>query len=174
MKKQRAFTLVELLISMAVLMILIFIASQDYSALFSKQALTASGERLYQFLSLAKSQSIKLNKKVYVHFCQEGTTQSWGMALSDNMRCDCFTENSCLLNGQQHSAELSDGKLVFTSSDDITFTGLQTSYNPMRFSVNAGSITLTDSHGYKLKVIQSAMRLRICTPERDLLGYKKC
>lgn len=155
-------------------MILIFIASQDYSRLFSRQALTISGEKLYQFLGLAKSQSIKFNKKVYVHFCQQGNTQAWKMALSENASCDCFVENSCLLNGQQQSTTLSDGKLVFTSSDDITFTGLQASYNTMRFSVNSGSVTLTDLHGYKLKVIQSTMRLRICTPDGNLLGYKQC
>ena len=174
MKKQNAFTLIELLISLAVLMILIFIASQDYSRFFSRQALQASGENLYQFLGLAKSQSIKFNKKVYVHFCQKANTQAWDMAISEDTSCDCFVENSCVLNGQQQISSLNDGKLVFTSSSDITFSGLQASYNPMRFSVNSGSITLTDNDGYKLSVIQSAMRLRICTPDGDLLGYKQC
>ncbi|WP_022940879.1 GspH/FimT family pseudopilin [Psychromonas hadalis] len=174
MQKQSAFTLIELLISMAVLMILISVASQSYNRLFAHQALTASGERLYQFLRLANSQSVKYNKKVYVHFCQQGTTDRWMMALSEQSACDCFTDNSCLLDGLQQRAELSDGKLVSTSVDDITFNGLQASYNPMRFSVNAGSVILKDNNGYKLKVIQSTMRLRICTPNGPQLGYKQC
>lgn len=174
MKKQKGFTLIELLIAMSVLMILISIASPAYNQLFSKQALVASGERLFQFLGFAKSQSIKYNKKVYVHFCQQGSTQKWRMAMSEDTSCDCFVENSCVLNGAQHNVILSDGNLVFTSPSDITFTGLQASYNPMRFSVNAGSITLSDNNGYKLKVTQSVMRLRICTPESEQLGYKQC
>lgn len=174
MRKQQAFTLMELLITMTVLMILISVASQNYNSLFAHQALGKSGERLYQFLRLANVESIKLNKKVYVHFCQQQTSDRWLMALSEQSSCDCFIENSCLLSGLQQRAELSDGKLVSTSTDDITFNGLQASYSPMRFTVNAGSITLSDNTGYKLKVIQSAMRLRICTPNGDQLGYKQC
>lgn len=174
MNNQHAFSLIELLTSMAVLMILISVASQSYNSLFAHQALVASGEKLYHFLRLANSQSVKYNKKVYVHFCQQGTTDRWMMALSEHGACDCFTENSCLLDGLQQVTELSDGKLVSTSTDDINFGGLQASYNPMRFSVNAGSIILTDNKGYKLKVIQSTMRLRICAPNGPQLGYKSC
>lgn len=174
MQKQRAFTIIELLISLTVLMILISVATPAYNYLFSQQALVASGERLYQFLRLASVESRKQNKKIYVHFCQRGTTQEWAMAMSEDNSCQCFIENSCLVNGVQQRATLSDGDLVSTSIDDITFTGSQASYNPMRFTVNAGSITLSNTAGYKLKVIQSTMRLRICTPESAQLGYKQC
>ena len=174
MQTQKAFTLIELLICLAVLMILISVASVNYNNLFSQQALVASADKLYHFLVLAKSQSIKYNKKVYVHFCQLGTTDEWRMAQSENGSCDCFSVNSCTVNGVQYNETLSDGKRVFTSESDITFTGLQASYNPMRFSVNAGSITLRDDNGHTLKVIQSAMRLRLCAPDLDQLGYKKC
>ena len=174
MKGEKAFTLIELLITLAVLMILITFANQSYHQLFSQQALVASTDRLYQFLGLAKSQSIKYNKKVFVHFCQQGATQEWRMAQSENSSCDCFVQDNCLVNGVEYNQILSDGKLVFISENDITFTGLQASYSSMRFSVNAGSITLNDDRGNKLKVIQSIMRLRICSPDGDRLGYKKC
>lgn len=174
MFKQCAFTLVELLISLAVLMILASVASQSYNQLFTQQALVASTENLYQFLVFAKSESIKYNQKVYVHFCQNGTSNEWRMAQSDQPACDCFVANSCLLNGVQHNQQLTDGKLVFTSSSDISFTGLQASYNPMRFSVNAGSVILSDNSGNRLKVIQSAMRLRVCAPDNKQLGYEQC
>ncbi|MCP4321846.1 MAG: prepilin-type N-terminal cleavage/methylation domain-containing protein [Alteromonadales bacterium] len=174
MQKQRAFTLVELIIALAVLLILFSVATPAYNYLFSQQELVSSAERLYLFLRLANAESRKQNKKVYVHFCQLGATQEWSMALSESSSCNCYIESSCLLNGQQQRSMLSDGNLVSTSVDDITFTGLQASYNPMRFTVNAGSITLSDSSGHKLKVIQSAMRLRICAPEGAQLGYKQC
>lgn len=174
MKAEKAFTLIELMMTTTLLVILISVASQNYHQLFSQQALVASAERLYQFLDLAKSESIKYNMKVYVHFCQNGETQEWKMAMSEQGSCDCFVENSCLLNGLQKNAILSDGRLVYTSSDDITFTGQQASYNPMRFSVNAGSIVFHDNADGKLKVIQSAMRLRICSPDNDQFGYKRC
>tara|TARA_R110001583_G_scaffold10698_3_gene49060 strand:+ start:620 stop:1144 length:525 start_codon:yes stop_codon:yes gene_type:complete len=174
MKKQRAFTLIEMLIAMAVLLILMSVASQSYHHLFAHQALVSSAEKLYQFLRLAKEESIKQNKKVYVHFCENSTTPEWRMALSETSSCDCFIQNSCLLNGAHQNVSLSDGKFVFTSATDITFSGLKVSYNSMRFSVNAGSVTLNDSDNNTIKVIQSAMRLRICTPNSARLGYPKC
>ena len=174
MKKQNAFTLIELLIAMAVLLILIAVGSQSYHRLFAHQALVASAERLYQFLKLANEEAIKENKKVYVHFCQKAAASEWRMALSETSSCDCFIENSCLLNGKEQSSTLTDGKFVFTSDADITFSGNKVSYNTMRFSINAGSVTLKDSDNNTIKVIQSAMRLRICTPNSARLGYQAC
>jgi len=174
MKKQRAFTLLELLISLSLLMILISIAAPAYHHLFSQQALITSADKLYHFLVLAKSQSIKLNKKVYVHFCKHPTTNEWRMAQSEEASCDCFSKNSCLVNGAQFNEQLSDGKLVFVAEGGITFTGLQASYSTMRFSVNTGSITLTDNSNQKLKIIQSVTRLRICALGNTKLGYEKC
>ena len=83
MKNKRAFTLVELLMSMALLMILISISSPAYQYLFSQRALINSSEQLYQFLRLANLTSVKNNKKVYVHFCQWQSTNVWRMALSE-------------------------------------------------------------------------------------------
>ena len=174
MKNQRAFTLIELLITMTVLVILMTVANQSYQHLFARQALVSSAEKLYQFLRLANEESIKQNEKVYVHFCQNGTTPEWRMALSDSNSCDCFVENSCSLNGLQHNAIMADGKYVFTSSADITFSGSKVSFNSIRFSVNAGSVKLKDNNDNSIKVIQSAMRLRICTPNSDRLGYQQC
>ncbi|MFT7054365.1 MAG: type IV fimbrial biogenesis protein FimT, partial [Psychromonas sp.] len=40
--------------------------------------------------------------------------------------------------------------------------------------VNAGSVTLHDNNGNKLQVIQSSMRLRLCSPDTAQLGYEQC
>lgn len=174
MLKSNAFTMVELLISVLILIILITLSAPSFHALFSQQILLTSTKRLHHFLAFANSQSIKLNQKVYVHFCEKESTSAWRMALSDQTSCDCYVANHCLVNGQEFNQSLSDGQWVLITPSDVTFTGLQASYNAMRFSVNSGSITLNDSYGHRLKVIQSTMRLRICAPDNDLMGYKKC
>lgn len=173
-RKNGGFTLLELLIALAVLGILISAGVAAYSGIFAQQALAQKTERLYHFLSLAKSQAIKQNQKVFVHFCPLAVEGAWKMAMSDLSACNCSIANSCLLNGVEVSEVLSDGKKLFTSASDITFSGDQASYSAMRFSVNAGSVTLSDVNGRKLKVIQSIMRLRICSPDQAQLGYKKC
>lgn len=167
-------TFFELTISLAILAILMTIGIASYSGTFSQQALINRSERIYHFLRLANTQAVKFNRKVYVKFCQSNTTDAWKMAMSAHSGCDCFTLNSCLLDGLEVIEDVADGKTLLTSAADITFSNEQASYSPMRFGINTGSITLTETHGAKLKVIQSTMRLRICSPEKEQLGYAKC
>jgi type IV fimbrial biogenesis protein FimT len=168
------FTLIELIVTLAILVILISIGISSYNGIFSQQELIQRTERIYHFLRLANSQSIKLNKKVYVHFCQLDNTGVWKMAMAEQSSCDCFTASSCLINGLERVEDLADGKIILTSPSDVKFLGEQVSYRPMRFSINPGSITLSDKNGANLKVIQSRMRLKICSPGKEQFGYKKC
>lgn len=173
-RNSAGFTLIELMVSLAILMILIFIGISSYERIFSQQELIQRTARLYHFLRLANSQSIKLNKKVYVRFCQLGNTGVWKMAMADQSSCDCFVASSCLINGLEKIEDLADGEVIFTSPSEVKFSGKQVSYSPIRFRVNPGSITLRNKNGASLKVIQSRMRLKICSPDEDQLGHNKC
>ncbi len=172
--KHRGFTLIELLVGITVLLILVSISVSNYSALLAERTLIQKTEHLYHFLRLAKTQAIQDNKKIYVHFCQDGDTEIWKMAMADTAVCDCYTADSCLVNGLNKVEQLTDGKTLFAAKTDITFSAKKVSYKPMRFGVNAGSVTLHDGNNNKLKVIQGVMRLRICSPGRARLGYQKC
>ena len=186
MHHSKGITLIELLITLLILSILVAIGIPSYRRLFSQQALIQQTEKLYHFLQLANSEAIKQNQKMYVHFCKSPSSNQWKMALTKQTHCSCFTLNSCLLtdindeNGREVIEDLADGKQVtLTSSqasqtDDITFAGDQASYGPMRFSVNAGSIILTDLNGNQLKVMQSTTRLKICSLGSAKMGYPKC
>ena len=186
MKKRTGFTLIELLITILVLSILVTIGVPSYNRFFSQQALTQQTEKLYHFLRLANSEAIKQNQKVFVHFCKSPTTTQWKMAMTKQSSCSCYTANSCLLtdvngeNGREVIEQLADGKKVTLSSiededdKDIRFVGEQVSYSPMRFSVNAGSIILTDLNNNKLRVVQSLHRLKICSPDSAKMGYPAC
>jgi len=184
MQKCNAFTFIEILISMAILVILASIATASYKHILSQQALVASTQQLYQFLTLAKSHAIKNNQQIYVHFCQQGSSQIWRMAQSTDAYCDCFESNKsssnfCSINGEQFNQPLTDGNFVLVS--EINFGGRTlpaaqyTSYNTMRFSTDNGHLTLTDSDNeHALTVMQSKVRLRICADGSDQLGYPAC
>ena len=111
-------------------------------------------------------------QKIYVQFCKQQS--AWRIGMSDTASCDCFTENSCQLDGIEKVQILADGEKVFTNESDIRFTNLQASYGALRFSVETGSIILTSRDNKRLSVIQSAMRLRICAPDGESLGFKQC
>jgi len=172
--KHHAFTLIEVLLSMLILTILISFSCQNYNQFISRQTLVSNTQQLYLFLKLAQSHAIKYNQKIYVHFCQSGNTTAWNMAQSDQSSCDCFNANHCLVGGVEFNEVMSDGQAVFINANEVTFSGQQASYNALRFSVNSGSIILNDHYGHRLKVIQSAMRLKICSPDSDQLGYPQC
>jgi len=179
MHQRNAFTLFELLISMVIISIVITFASQNYQSIYAQQALVARAQQLYQFLNLAKSQAIKNNQQVFVLFCQEGTSEVWRMALSDQNNCDCFERDIlnadyCAVNGEQFNQPLTDGHYVFIQ--EVTFSGRTfTSYNAMRFSTSAGRVILTASDNkHALKVKQSIMRISICGDGSAQLGYPKC
>lgn len=170
--KNKGLTLIELLMTLFIVGIISSISMASYQGLIANQALTHRAGQIYYTLQLAKSEAIKRNKKIYVHFCQQQLV--WKMGLSESASCDCFSANSCLLDGIEKVHDVVDGKKLFIKNNGLTFVGSQASYGALRFTVATGTITLTNSEQKSLSVIQSAMRLRVCSPNEPQLGYPKC
>ncbi|WP_243834679.1 GspH/FimT family protein [Psychromonas algarum] len=129
-------------------------------------------DQIYYTLQLVKTEAVKRNNKIYVRFCQQQSI--WKMGVSEQSNCDCFSENSCQLDGIEKVYDLADGKILSIDADKLTFAGKEASYGALRFSVESGTITISNSQQNSLSVIQSAMRLRVCAPNKSQLGYPKC
>ncbi|WP_240791500.1 GspH/FimT family pseudopilin [Psychromonas sp. SP041] len=172
MLSHRGFTFIELMITLVILGIVIAISTASFQSLITDQALSKTASQVYYTLQLAKTEAIKRNQKIYVQFCQQQST--WKMGMSDFSGCDCFSANSCQLDGVEKVQDLADGDKVLIDENDINFTNYQASYGALRFSVETGSVVLTSRDNKKLSVIQSAMRLRVCAPDEAYLGYKQC
>lgn len=166
----KGFTLIELIISMAILSIIA--AAISYQGLMADQALKHRAEQVYFTLQLAKTEAVKRNKKIYVNFCQQQA--SWRIGMSEQSSCDCFTENSCQLGGVEKVQALVDGEELFIDNGAITFSDSQASYNPLRFSVETGTVTITNSEQKSLSIKQGTNRLRICAPGAPGLGHAEC
>ncbi|WP_037071610.1 GspH/FimT family pseudopilin [Psychromonas arctica] len=166
------FTFIELIITLAILGVIISISTASYQGILANQTLLSRTSEVYYTLQLAKVEAIKRNQKIYVNFCQQGNI--WKMGISDTNQCDCFSTNSCQLDGVEKVQDLADGKTIFIDSSTLTFTGTQASYGALRFSVETGTVTITNSEQHSLSIIQSAMRLRVCALAQAQLGHKKC
>jgi len=168
----KGFTLFELIVAIAIISIVSIIGVTSYQSLVANQALSYRADQVYYTLKLAQSEAINRNKKIYVHFCQHNSI--WKIGMSEFSQCDCFTSHACQIDGMERVQNLVDGKTLFINSNDITFTGNQASYSPLRFSVETGTITLTNSENKSLSIIQSTKRLRVCAPKNEKLGYSLC
>ena len=167
---EKGFTFIELIITLAILGVIVVISTVSYQSILSNQALVHRVGQVYYTLQFAKTEAIKRNKKIHVHFCQQDSI--WKVGVSELSGCDCFNANACQLDGVEKVQDLADGKTLFVNSSN--FTGSQTSYGALRFSVETGTITLSNSEQKSLSIVQSAMRLRVCAPDEAQLGYKKC
>lgn len=166
----KGFTFIELIITLAILGGIAVISTASYQSILANQSLIHRVGQVYYTLQFAKTEAIKRNKKIYVHFCQQDAI--WKVGISDFAGCDCFSANACQLDGVEKVQDLADGETLFVKSSN--FTGSQTSYGALRFSVETGTITLSNSEQKSLSIVQSAMRLRVCAPGQAQLGYKKC
>ena len=168
------FSLIEIAIVLLISSILISMSVRSYRQVFGQQELVEKTQYLYNFLRLANSLSKKINKKVYVRFCDSSNDKSWMMFISKNDNCDCLTENICQLDEYDKLEKLVNGTSLFILNEDMKFQDNKISYSPMRFNIREGSVTITNTNNAKLKVIQSRMRLRICSVDQARLGYPKC
>lgn len=169
---QKGLTFIEMSISLCILSILLSISVNTFNGLFEREELKNKIEEIYYFLKLAQSNAITQNKKIYVHFCNKRNTNEWRMGMTDLNFCDCFIENSCTFNGHEYVKSVANGSSLFVKK--ISFKNLSISYGQLRFHTNLGSITLISKNNISLRVNQGKLRLRICSPKKNRLGYPKC
>lgn len=161
------FTLIELVVTVAVLAILLGVAVPAFQDTLAKRRLVGAAEQLYADLQYARSEAIKRNASVVVSF-STGTDWCYGIALAT---CACGTPGSCQLDGVEKVVSSSNFRGVSLPSADLTFSGEKTTFDPRRGTANNGTASLTSSSIGTVKVIVSTPgRVRICSD--NVAAYK--
>jgi prepilin-type N-terminal cleavage/methylation domain-containing protein len=97
------FTLVELMITVAVVVILALIALPSFSSFRQRSALRGAGDQVESFWSQARFEAAKRNQMVKVGVNTNGSNFCLGAATTtnrdDTTPCDCFTANACDVAG---------------------------------------------------------------------------
>jgi len=96
----KGFTFVELMITLAIGSILLFILVPSLTSLVQARQLDSVSEHFYTELRQARAESLRRKVDVYVAF-QTGT--QWCYGFSDTGTCDCSTANSCQVNGVERT-----------------------------------------------------------------------
>jgi type IV fimbrial biogenesis protein FimT len=171
---QRGLTVVELLVSMAVVTVLLAIAVPSFSDMLDASRLRGAEDNLTAYLRFAKAESTKRNRSISLTLQANADGSDWCYGLSEDADCDCFSSGSCVYDGVERVAQDDDyGGVQIT----ITVSHGRFSFQPKRNTVTAGSVTFIAANGKQLKTVVSGYgRIRHCSPPGDvyLPGFPEC
>lgn len=199
---QYGFTLMEMLITLAVLAVLVSLAAPGFSEFGVRQKFVGAAEQVYGHLQQARSEAIASSVPTYVKFATAGTT-TWQYGVSTNNNCtltitDPTTANACVIvvddgdgavDGVNGATDTGDRVLMrFTNADyagnyavAMTLSGLgggtQFIFDPVRGTLNTafGQVDLVSSSGLLLRIEATILgRISICSPDGSVPNYRVC
>lgn len=165
-QQNSGFTLVELMVTVAVLAILLTIGIPSFQGTLDKRRLTGAAEQLYADLQYARTEAIKRNARVFVSFTT-GTNWCYGMATT--AACDCTAANSCQLDGVNKVVSSQGYRGVSLAE---TFDGADTHFDPRHGASDNGKATFSSSSGSIEVIVGNLGRVRICSDSSNLAQYK--
>ena len=171
-QRRAGFTLIELMITLAVLGVLAAIAAPSFSEVLERRKLNGAGEALFANLVFAKTEAIKRNTPVRISFVGNGATWCYGLAI--NAGCDC-SDNvpACTIDGITKITNQDDYSGVSVAASS-TFGGSSTSFTPLRGAANAGHLQFSIASGAQLRIVVSSFgRVRLCS-DTGTFGHSAC
>ncbi len=159
-RQNSGFTLIELMVTIAVLAILLGIAIPSFQGTLDKRRIIGAAEQIYADLQYARSEAIKRNATVRVSF-QTGT--NWCYGITTLASCNCHTADNCQLDGVNKVVVGADFRNVTLSTGGVTTT---VAFTPQRGTANALTASLLRSTSPALSVgviVSSLGRVRICS-----------
>lgn len=170
---EQGLTLIELMVTVAVLAILLAVGVPNMSSYWQQSRLVSASEAVYSNLHLLRSVALARNQEIYAKFGNTGGT-GWCMALAELDSCDCSDSTTTCALTNMPTRNLSGSEFTNITLT-TTFGGGDTSVQMPRGTMSsAGSVTLTSqSTGESVSVVVSSLgRVRICSD--DLTQYGGC
>jgi prepilin-type N-terminal cleavage/methylation domain-containing protein len=185
----RGFTLVELMVTVAVTVILIMLAVPSFTDFRQRTAIRGATERTLSFWNNARLEAAKRNSMVKFgvfvdgdEFCLGATTTT---DPSDETACDCFETNTsdpAYCNVSRYPARQSQwdgvtfpGGAQMTLGEDTGVVVIEPKRTALTDTVDAGAIGFDDpagSYEYRVNMVVDALgRARLCgsTSSTDIL-----
>lgn len=171
----KGFTLIELMVAIAILGILVTLAAPSFNSFIDKYRVKRAADTVSAFLINTKSEAIKRNTAVSAVFNTAGAT--WCVGMTTTATCDCTAANACLIDGTERVVRGSDYRNVAlaVTATDSTFT-----FKPLRGTTAdvAGNAEVTSADGLKVRVVvkNTTGRIRLCSPSGsgNIGGYPVC
>ena len=182
----RGFTLVELMIVLAVLAIGVALAVPSYSDVMQRRETTSQAEELVTFVAFAQSEAVKYNEMISVHVTYTDK-DNWCIGANEgSAACDCTVTdtdaaNYCSLNGVakiMHSSDQNKSSMTAVSTDKtLVFDPIRGTMAVADLGTNHGVTLGSDNGNWALQIdVGATGRTRICNPDSTMAvpGYKSC
>lgn len=166
-QKNRGFTLLELMIAIAIVGIITSIAVPSFQNTLERNGLKEAAESLKSDLMFARTEAIKRSTDLNVSIDINGTSWCYGID-DDATSCDCTSSGSCAIK-TVNGSQFQDTSLTAGTDIDVTFQF-------RRGTASANGATI-NSDNYSARVVVSNLgRIRICSPNssRAIGGYDAC
>jgi prepilin-type N-terminal cleavage/methylation domain-containing protein len=188
LKACHGFTLVEVVVTLAIIGIIATMAVPSFSSYFDKRRVIEAAEDLYSNMQLARSEAIARSTDIYVRFNTTGADWQYGVSL--NNLCDLTktdptvaNANACVLVVDNGDGNIDTGDATTDSADlilhrftdddytDISMTlntipaNNQINFDPTRGTADNATITLQSSGGFQMRLIVGVLgQIRVCSP----------
>lgn len=166
----RGFTLLELLVTVSVLSILIAAAAPSFSSVTETVKMQRLAGELNGFLIQAKSESVKRNQDLWVHFSMDKnevqSTGEWTVRLKPTE--DLSGETLLMLSGEPFRGV----------SFSHNYTGARISFESVRGRPSRGTIYLfpngVSTDRLLIKLSSPPGRIKVCGESSAQYGYYAC
>jgi type IV fimbrial biogenesis protein FimT len=177
--KALGFTLLELIMTLAIVAILVSAAAPSFSSLIESNKVKRLATEIEWLLVQAKSEAVMRNEELKVHFVRDSGSEidyhndgEWVLAVT--LKAAGVTDRASARNAAIALIDGQDFKRVSikASTNFVSYT-----IDPIRAtSSNAGSywLYIDSSQDVKVMINQLNGRVRTCGATGDYYGYKSC
>lgn len=179
----KGFTLVEMMVAIAILAILATMAAPSFNSFFDRYRVKRAADTVSAFLINTKSEAIKRNATVRAVFQSAGSGATWCVGMTTDASCDCTVANSCQFKLADGTPDGADRLVRGSDFKDVTLTspadGAMFSFKPLRGTVEtSNNAQVQSANGLQVRVVvkNTTGRIRLCSPSGvgNIGGYPAC
>lgn len=154
MGKQRGFTLIELMVTVAILGILVAVAAPSFTESLARRSLEGAANELNADLQYAKTQAVSVNTAVQLATTADGSGYTVGTAATP----------------AAFKTMALGSKFTLTASTTVTFEP----YRAFPAAVSAITVARSGTSSQIRVGVDAKGRVQMCTPSGSFGGYPTC